>query len=54
MGNMDKNKVLRIAGIVAAALIAIYAFGVLTDSDRGFDKVCLLYTSDAADDIALV
>ena len=36
---MDKNKVLRIAGIVAAALIAIYAFGVLTDSDRGFDKV---------------
>ena len=39
MGNMDKNKVLRIAGFVAAALIAIYAFGVLTDSDRGFDKV---------------
>ena len=39
MGTMDKNKVLRIAGIVAAALIAIYAFGVLTDSDRGFDKV---------------
>ena len=36
---MDKNKVLRIAGIVAATLIAIYVFGVLTDSDRGFEKV---------------
>ena len=39
IGKMDKQKVLRIAGIVAAVLIAIYAFGVLTDDNRGFDKV---------------
>ncbi|WP_293791051.1 ATP-dependent zinc metalloprotease FtsH [uncultured Corynebacterium sp.] len=36
---MDKKKVLRIAGIVAVVLIAIYAFGVLTDDARGYDEV---------------
>ena len=36
---MDKKKVLRIAGIVAVILIAIYAFGVLTDDARGYDEV---------------
>ena len=36
---MEKKKVLRIAGIVAAILIVIYLFGVLTDSTRGFSKV---------------
>ena len=36
---MDKKKVLRIAGIVSVILIAIYAFGVLTDDARGYDEV---------------
>ncbi|WP_035010983.1 ATP-dependent zinc metalloprotease FtsH [Corynebacterium jeikeium] len=36
---MEKKKVLRIAGIVAVILIAIYAFGVLTDDARGYDEV---------------
>ncbi|QFQ01741.1 ATP-dependent zinc metalloprotease FtsH [Corynebacterium urogenitale] len=36
---MDKKKALRIAGIVAAILIAIYTFSVLTDSTRGYDEV---------------
>lgn len=36
---MDKKKVLRIAGIVAAVLIVIYTFGVLTDGTRGYDNV---------------
>ena len=36
---MDKKKVLRIAGIVAIVLVAIYAFGVLTDNTRGYDNV---------------
>ncbi|HIW95803.1 MAG TPA: ATP-dependent zinc metalloprotease FtsH [Candidatus Corynebacterium gallistercoris] len=36
---MDKKKVLRIAGIVAAVLIVIYTFGLLTDSTRGYDEV---------------
>ena len=36
---MDKTKVLRIAGIVAAILIGIYTFSVLTDSTRGYEQV---------------
>ncbi|RAV34951.1 ATP-dependent zinc metalloprotease FtsH [Corynebacterium heidelbergense] len=36
---MAKSKVLRIAGLVAALLIAIYAFSVLSDDSRGFSKV---------------
>ena len=36
---MEKTKVLRIAAIVAAVLIAIYTLSVLTDSSRGFADV---------------
>lgn len=36
---MNKKRVLRIAAIVAAVLVVIYAFGVLTDSTRGYDDV---------------
>lgn len=36
---MAKKKILRIAGFIAAALLAIYAFSVLTDDTRGFHKV---------------
>ncbi|MBC2681300.1 ATP-dependent zinc metalloprotease FtsH [Corynebacterium sp. 4HC-13] len=36
---MDKKKVLRIAAIVAAVLIAIYTFSVLTDKTRGYEEV---------------
>lgn len=36
---MDKKRVLRIGGIVAVILVAIYAFSVLTDGTRGYDEV---------------
>ncbi|MGO3103446.1 ATP-dependent zinc metalloprotease FtsH [Corynebacterium variabile] len=36
---MTKKKVLRIAAVVAAILVAIYAFSVLTDSTRGYSDV---------------
>lgn len=36
---MTKKKVLRIAAVVAAVLVAIYAFGVFTDSTRGYSDV---------------
>jgi cell division protease FtsH len=36
---MNKKRVLRIAALVAAVLVAIYAFGVLTDDTRGYDDV---------------
>ncbi|MDN6439153.1 MAG: ATP-dependent zinc metalloprotease FtsH, partial [Corynebacterium nuruki] len=36
---MTKKKVLRIAAAIAAVLVVIYAFNVLTDSTRGYDDV---------------
>lgn len=36
---MTKKKVLRIAAVVAAVLVAIYAFSILTDSARGYSDV---------------
>ncbi|AWT27012.1 ATP-dependent zinc metalloprotease FtsH [Corynebacterium provencense] len=36
---MTKKKVLRIAAVIAAVLVAIYAFSVLTDSTRGYSDV---------------
>ncbi|MGO1949347.1 MAG: ATP-dependent zinc metalloprotease FtsH [Mycobacteriaceae bacterium] len=47
---MNKKRVLRIAAIVAAVLVAIYAFGVLTDSTRGYDDVDTSVALEQVDD----
>ena len=47
---MNKKRVLRIAAIVAALLVAFYAFSVLTDSTRGYDNVDTSVALEQIDD----